>query len=65
MKRLSADQNSSHLALDLWRRSRSVLSIGFKDSLTYFYYNKNVSRIECSVVARGRTVDTTIGRMEP
>ena len=39
MKHLSADQISSHLTLDFWRRSRPV---EFKNWLMYLYYNKKV-----------------------
>ena len=63
MKYLSAEQISSHLALNLWRRSRPVLSIGFKDCLMYLYYNKNVSQIESSIMGRSRTFDSAIRYM--
>ena len=60
MKRLSTGQISSRLALDLWRRSRPVLSIGFKDFLMNLHYNKNVSQIESSIMGRGITFDSAI-----
>ena len=63
MKRLSTGQISSHLALDLWRRSRPVLSIGFRDCLMNLYYNKYVSQIESSIMGRGRTFDSAIRYM--
>ena len=64
MKHISAEQISSHLALNLWRRSRPALSIGFKDFLMYLYYNKNVSQIESSIMGRGRTFDSAIRYMK-
>ena len=63
MTRLSAEQISSHPALDL-RRSRPVLSIGFKDCLMYLYYNKSVSQIESSIMGGGRTFDSAIRYMK-
>ena len=45
MKRLSVDYTLSHLAHNLWGRSRPVLSMGFKDCLMYLDYNTKVSQI--------------------
>ena len=65
MKRLSTKPISSHVALDLWRRSRPVLTIEFKDSLMYSYYSRRVSQIESPILVRGRTLDSAIKHIEP